>query len=70
MEPLRVVLAVPVAPPEVLAQLAALTDDEVCVLCPRHMQAVGAWYADFSQTSDAEVTRLLVEANLAGRAPE
>jgi len=63
MGPFQVVLAVPVAPPEVLQQLASLADEEVCVLCPRHMQAVGAWYADFSQTSDAEVARLLAAAN-------
>lgn len=57
--PLRLVLAVPVAPPEALAQLAPLVDDEVCPVRPGHMQAVGAWYEDFSQTTDAEVALLL-----------
>jgi putative phosphoribosyl transferase len=61
-DPLRVVLAVPVAPPEVLAALAPLVDDVACVLRPEHMYAVGAWYEDFTQTSDAEVARLLAEA--------
>jgi putative phosphoribosyl transferase len=57
--PARVVLAVPVAPPEVLAWLAPLVDDEVCPVQPAHMEAVGAWYEDFSQTTDEEVLAYL-----------
>ena len=57
--PERVVLAVPVAPPEVLAGLAAWADDQVCPVQPAHMEAVGAWYDDFSQTTDEEVLRYL-----------
>jgi putative phosphoribosyl transferase len=59
--PRRLILAVPVAPPEPLALLAPLVDEEICIMQPVHMQAVGAWYEDFSQTSDAEVTCLLAE---------
>jgi predicted phosphoribosyltransferase len=59
--PRRLVLAVPVAPPEPLALLAPLVDEEICTVQPAHMQAVGAWYEDFSQTTDAEVTKLLAE---------
>ncbi len=57
--PERLVLAVPVAPPEPLALLAPLVDEEICMVRPAHMQAVGAWYEDFSQTTDAEVADLL-----------
>ena len=57
--PARVVLAVPVAPPEVLAWLAPFVDDEVCPVQPAHMEAVGAWYEDFSQTTDEEVLAYL-----------
>ena len=57
--PERVVLAVPVAPPEVLAALKALVDDEICPVQPPRMQAVGAWYKDFSQTTDEDVAELL-----------
>jgi len=64
--PLRLVLAVPVAPPEALAQLAPLVDEEICTVRPARMQAVGAWYADFSQTTDAEVTTLLAEFSRCG----
>ena len=48
-------LAVPVAPPEVLAGLARWVDEEVCPVQPRDMAAVGAWYEDFTQTTDEEV---------------
>src|SRR5579875_2775781 len=54
--PARVRLAVPVATP------APLADDVACVLRPEHMHAVGAWYEDFTQTTDAEVARLVAEA--------
>jgi predicted phosphoribosyltransferase len=58
-QPGRVVLAVPVAPPEVLAGLADWADEQVCPVQPLHMEAVGAWYDDFSQTTDEEVLRYL-----------
>jgi putative phosphoribosyl transferase len=61
LEPRRLVLAVPVAAPEALASLASLVDEEVCVMRPERMEAVGAWYKDFSQTTDAEVAGFLAE---------
>jgi putative phosphoribosyl transferase len=67
-QPRRLILAVPVAPPEPLALLAPLVDEEICSVRPAHMQAVGAWYEDFSQTTDAEVTGLLAEFS-EGRGP-
>ncbi len=57
--PRRVVLAVPVAPPEALRALAPLVDEEVCVFQPPHMQAVGAWYEDFAQTTDEDVAEIV-----------
>jgi len=59
--PSQVVLAVPVAPPQVLAALAELVDEEVCPVRPAHMHAVGSWYLDFSQTTDEQVMELLAE---------
>jgi putative phosphoribosyl transferase len=59
--PRRLVLAVPVAAPEALASLASLVDEEVSVVRPERMESVGAWYKDFSQTTDAEVARFLAE---------
>jgi predicted phosphoribosyltransferase len=61
-KPARIVLAVPVAPREVLAQLGALCDQVVCLASPEPFYAVGLYYRDFSQTDDAEVIRLLAKA--------
>lgn len=58
----RLVLAVPVAPPDRLAALAQDADDVVTLLAPREFVAVGRWYADFAQVSDDEVRRVLAEA--------
>lgn len=57
--PSRVVLAVPVAPSETLAMLRPLVDDVICLVTPSPFFAVGAWYDDFAQVTDAEVRRLL-----------
>jgi putative phosphoribosyl transferase len=69
----RVVLAVPVAPQETLEELAPVADAEVCVASPRPFVAIGQWYQDFRQTTDAEVSRLLADAQQArggaGRSP-
>jgi putative phosphoribosyl transferase len=61
----KVVLAVPVAPPTVLATLPVDPEDLVCLLMPAGFQAVGQYYADFEQVDDDEVVRLLDEADRA-----
>lgn len=58
----RIVLAVPVAPPSVLAELSRVADEVVCVEAPAQLRAVGQWYRDFTQTSDAEVMAILHRA--------
>ncbi|MFI1281349.1 phosphoribosyltransferase family protein [Streptomyces sp. NPDC020858] len=58
----RVVLAVPVAPPDALAWLRGEADEVVCLSTPRAFRAVGEWYQDFSQTPDEEVVSLLARA--------
>ena len=60
--PARIVVAVPVAAPEACEEFRHEADDAVCALTPERFEAVGLWYEDFSQTSDAEVRRLLAEA--------
>jgi putative phosphoribosyl transferase len=55
----RVVLAVPVAPPETLREMESVADDVVCLDAPQWFQAVGVHYVDFTQTSDQEVVELL-----------
>ncbi len=54
----RVILAVPVAPAETLADLTE-PDEVVCLATPRQFTAVGYHYRDFSPTDDDEVLRLL-----------
>jgi erythromycin esterase-like protein/predicted phosphoribosyltransferase len=61
-EPARVVVAVPVADPDVCGALRDEADEVVCVHTPRPLGAVGAWYDDFSQTTDDEVRALLERA--------
>lgn len=61
--PARLVLAVPVAPPETITLLAGECDQIVCLLQPQPLYAVGAYYRDFSQVEDADVIRLVTQAN-------
>ncbi len=57
----RVVVAVPVGPPTLSAQLLEEADDVVCANTPPQFEAVGQAFADFDQVSDDEVRRLLAE---------
>ena len=57
-----VVLAVPVAPPDTVESLRPEVDEMVCLHAPAGFMAVGQWYYDFGQTSDAEVIALLERA--------
>ncbi|MFI6950303.1 phosphoribosyltransferase family protein [Streptomyces sp. NPDC050422] len=58
----RVVLAVPVAPPEAAERLGGQVDELVCLSTPHGFSAVGEWYRDFGQTPDEEVVSLLARA--------
>jgi putative phosphoribosyl transferase len=57
--PRRIVAAVPVAPPDACEAIARRTDEMICLVTPEHMFAVGLWYQDFKQTTDADVRELL-----------
>lgn len=61
-QPARVVVAVPVAVPEVCELFRHETDDVVCAVTPEVLGGIGAWYRDFRQTSDGEVRALLRQA--------
>jgi putative phosphoribosyl transferase len=67
--PARIVLALPVAPAEVIEQLRPLVDEVVCLAEPVPFRAVGLHYGDFHQVSDEEVVRVLQEAAWAHGAP-
>jgi predicted phosphoribosyltransferase len=65
--PQRVVAAVPVASPEVCAELEADVDEVVCAVTPQSLGAVGSWYERFEPPSDEEVIELLARGR--GRRP-
>jgi putative phosphoribosyl transferase len=60
--PMRLILAVPVAPPETVESLQPDVDELVCLSMPVFFHAVGQFYEDFQQTTDEEVVRLLKAA--------
>jgi putative phosphoribosyl transferase len=57
--PGKLVLAVPVAPPSVLAELRPEADEIICLEQHEHFDAIGRFYADFTQVSDGAVIALL-----------
>ncbi|MER6954159.1 phosphoribosyltransferase family protein [Streptomyces sp. NPDC000618] len=61
-DPRRVLLAVPVGARETVELLRAEADDVICLHQPAHFMAVGLWYDDFEQLSDADVLRALQTA--------
>lgn len=58
----QVIAAAPVASHEAMARLAAEADECRVVSVPPVFNAVGEWYEDFPQVSDAEALALLDEA--------
>jgi putative phosphoribosyl transferase len=61
-QPKRIVVAVPVAAPETCEQFRHVVDEVVCAITPQPFRAVGIWYDNFGQVSDAEVHALLDDA--------
>jgi predicted phosphoribosyltransferase len=55
----RVVVAVGVAPPRWTVGLRDAADAMVCIGTPAPFYAVGEWYDDFDEVTDAEVTAFL-----------
>jgi putative phosphoribosyl transferase len=61
-EPARIVVAVPTAAPQTCQAFEGQVDEVVCALTPQPFMGVGAWYDDFSQTTDEEVRHYLERA--------
>lgn len=57
--PTKLVLAVPVAPTDTLAELRGDADEVVCLEAYPAFGAIGFYYADFRQLSDDDVTGIL-----------
>lgn len=58
----RLIVAVPVGASDTCRDLRVEADDVICLYSPDPFYGVGAWYKDFSQTSDQEVENLLMQA--------
>ncbi len=54
-----IVLAVPVAPPDVWEKVSKKVNKAVCLFLPVDFQAVGQFYENFLQVTDEEARRLL-----------
>jgi predicted phosphoribosyltransferase len=58
----KIVVAVPVGPPDTCHEIEEQADETVCLSRPEFFQAVGQYYEDFSQTTDEDVRELLTSA--------
>jgi putative phosphoribosyl transferase len=60
--PAKLVVAVPVCPPETLDEVARVADETVTLFAPDWFRGVGQFYEDFAQINDEEVRVLLAQA--------
>jgi len=60
--PREIVVALPIAPPETVTELAQLADRIVCLSQPTPFRALGYHYLRFPQLADEEVTNALTDA--------
>jgi predicted phosphoribosyltransferase len=58
-QPAKLIAAAAVASPDAVRQIAAEADEVVCLEVPDVFHAVGQFFQDFSQVSDAEVVAIL-----------
>ncbi|MEX0940859.1 MAG: phosphoribosyltransferase family protein [Candidatus Babeliales bacterium] len=61
--PKKIVVAVPVAPQDILDQLEKKADEVICLLTPTTFWGISQFYNNFAQVEDEEAIRLLQEAN-------
>lgn len=62
MGPEKIVVAAPVASYSACDDMERVADEVICLETPSPFHAVGAWYENFDQTTDAEVKQLLEQA--------
>ena len=58
-QPARLIVALPVAPPDRLAAIEPLCDQLECLEQPRDFLAVGQFYRSFAEVTDDRVVELL-----------
>lgn len=61
--PAKLILAVPVAPPDSAERLRPEVDELIVLETPEPFYSVGSWYIEFEQTTDQEVIELLRKAD-------
>jgi putative phosphoribosyl transferase len=61
-EPAKIVVAVPVCPPDTLEEIKRVADQTVILFAPDWFRGVGQFYEDFAQLSDEAVRLLLARA--------
>lgn len=57
----KLIVALPVAPPETADELKRLADEFICIEVPLDFLSVGTYYQEFSQVTDNEVVGMLQE---------
>lgn len=62
-QPKMLIAAVPVADLAIKSSIHTLVDEFICPMVVEHLNAVGAWYDDFSQTTDNDVRQLMAQSN-------
>lgn len=62
--PQKIVVAVPIAPSDSLAEISALVDEVICLSVPDSMGAIGSFYDSFPQVEDDEVIELMQSINI------
>lgn len=61
--PEKIIVAVPVSPPETAKKIKQIADDLICLITPNDFLGVGQFYYNFSQVEDTEVIEILKEAS-------
>lgn len=57
--PKKIVVAVPVATPDSLAEIGTLVDEIICLSTPESLGAISEFYDSFPQVEDGEVIKLM-----------
>src|SRR3989344_37782 len=60
-KPKKIIVAVPVGPPDTIDMLKKVADEVICLQTPEPFFAIGQFYANFEQVEDEEAIRLLRE---------
>jgi len=62
----KLIVALPVAPPETAEELRQMADELICLETPSDFMAVGSYYQDFTQVTDEDVVKILERSKRAG----